>query len=339
LDNTVALATGETRATLNLALNSPLQRGEQFTFTGNTSAGSHYVRGGVALPAGHDGWRVSAYGSYLDYGYDLNAVAYAGTARVAGGAATFPWRRWVTRNDTVQFSVERKQFNNQVGGVDLNDKHVDVFSVMLSGDRQDDWGGAGLWMYTAQLDAGRLDLSGNAADLAADQQVGAPNRQGAFQKLNLALTRMQRLSPQHSLNVAVSAQKALQNLDSAMKFQLSGPSGVRAYGVSEPSVDTGVLWRTDWRLKLSPTWTASVFHDQALGWRDVSPNTATQDPNRLHLAGSGLGLSYESPDALQFNLSVAWRHGGNPARSAQTGLDADGTKRDMRVFATLAKSF
>lgn len=339
VDNTGALATGEARTTLNLAVNSPLHMGDQWQLTGNVSSGSRYARGGALLPVGSDGLRVQGYASGLNYGYDLNAVRYSGSADVIGVASLYPLRRDVSANVTVQVSAEQKTFKNEVGGIQLNDKQLNLLTLALNGDRQDEWAGGGLWLYALQLAVGRLDLSGNAADLAVDQTAGGPLRQGHFTKWNASASRLQQLSAAQSVNVSVALQKSSKNLDSAEKLQMTGWYGVRAYGVSEPSVDTGVLLNADWRYQLKSGYTVSLFHDQALGWRDAGANTATLAPNRFHLSGSGVGLSGELPGAVQFRLSLAWRHGTNPTRNPVTLRDADGTQRETRVFASLSKGF
>lgn len=339
LDNSGAVATGEARATLNLALNGALRRGDQGTLTLNVSTGSRYARAGASLPLGVDGWRAAAYLSALDYGYDLSSVRYSGTASVLGAALSYPLQRSAARNLSLALSLDRKGFHNAVAGVQLNDKRIDALTVALNGDRQDEWLGGGLWIASLQATAGRLDLAGNDADLQADQAAGGPGRQGRFDKLTGSLTRLQRITARTSLSVALSAQHSGRNLDSAEKFQVTGPYGVRAYGVSEPSADNGVLLTVEGRLQLRPGWAVSLFHDRARIERDAQPNSATLSPNRYGLAGSGASLAWEPQGGVQLRVSVAWRQGENPARNPATQADSDGTRRSPRVFASLAAAF
>ena len=187
--------------------------------------------------------------------------------------------------------------------------------------------------------AGRLDLGGNGADLASDQLARGPARNGGFGKVGGALTRMQRLNAQQTFTVAASGQIASKNLDPAEKFQVSGPYAVRAYSVSEPSVDTGLLVTADWKYKFSDAWALTVFHDQAMGWRDEKANVATLQPNRIHLAGSGVELNWEGPGAVQVRAGLAHRHGVNPTRNPVTLADADGTRRETRALLSVAKWF
>jgi len=339
LDNAGARATGEARAAVNLALNSPMARGEQWTLGTFASKGSKYARLGLSLPVGNDGLRASAQASGLHYGYDLNTVRYSGNANTVGGTLTYPVQRSAERNLNVQGALERKSFKNMVAGIELSRKHIDLLTLGFNLDRLDDWGGGGVWIVSGQLVAGRLDLSGNAADMASDQLAGGPGRNGHFTKVSGTLTRMQRLNAQQTLTLVASGQIASKNLDSAEKFQVSGPYAVRAYSVSEPSVDTGLLLTADWKYKFSDAWAVTVFHDQAMGWRDEKVNVATLQPNRLHVHGSGLELNWDAPGAVQVRAGVARRHGVNPTRNPVTLADADGTRKETRALLSVSKWF
>lgn len=339
LDNYGARATGEARAAVNLALNGPLALGDQWTLSAFASKGSKYARAGMSLPVGNDGLRALVHGSGLRYGYDLNTVRYSGDARTAVGMLNYPVRRSAENNLTLQGTLERKSFKNRVAGIELSRKRIDLLTLGFNIDRLDDWAGGGVWIVSGQLAAGRLDLSGNAGDLASDQIAGGPARHGGFGKVSGTLTRMQRLNARQTLTVAATGQIASKNLDSAEKLQLSGPYAVRAFSVSEPSVDTGVVLAAEWKYKFSDIWAVSVFHDQAMGWRDEHVNVATLQPNRLHVRGSGVELNWEAPGAVQVRASVARRHGVNPARNPVTLADADGTRKETRALLSVSKWF
>lgn len=339
LDNTGARATGEARAAVNLALNGPLAQGDQWTLGTFASEGSKYARAGLSLPLGNDGLRASVQASGLHYGYDLNTVRYSGNASTVGGTLNYPVQRSAERNLNVQGTVERKSFKNLVAGVQLSRKHVNLLTLGFNLDRLDDWAGGGVWIVAGQVVTGKLNLAGNAADLANDQIADGPRRNGSFSKISATVTRMQRLTAQQTLTVSASAQKSSKNLDSAEKFQISGPYAVRAYSVSEPSVDSGALLTADWKYKFSDAAALTVFHDQALGWRDDNANVATLQPNRIHLKGSGVALDWDAPGAVQVRMALAHRHGNNPTRNPVTLADADGTHRETRVLLSLSKYF
>lgn len=339
LDNAGSRATGETRATLNLSFNGPLAAGDQWQLSGNLTEHSSYARLGGSLPVGADGVRLSAAVSALEYSYDLNAVDYSGHVATTSFGISWPMVRRSTQNLTWAATAEQKSFRNLVAGASLSDKSVSKLSLAVNADQQDAWGGGGVLMGSLQLDHGQLDLSGNAADLANDQIAGGPGRDGRFTKLTATLTRLQRLSATQTLTLTALAQRSSGNLDSSEKFQLTGPYGVRAYSVSEPSVDKGVLLDIDWRVQVAKGWFLGVFHDEAVGWRDARENLATSQPNKLILRGTGLSVSWDAPGEIQVKTSVAWRDTANPARNLTTNMDADGTHKHMRVLFSITKAF
>ena len=339
LDNSGARATGEARASVNLALNGPFAYGDQWTLSAFGSQGSTYGRLGASAPIGSDGLRASLQASGLHYSYDLDSVHYSGDASTFGGTLVYPLLRSTERNLSFQVSGEHKHFRNLVAGAELSNKTIDLLTLGFNADHLDDWAGGGVWIASGQIYLGKLDLSANASDLANDQVAGGPQRNGHFAHFNATLTRMQRINAQQTLTITGSAQKASKNLDSAEKFQVTGPYAVRAYSVSEPSVDSGALLSADWKFKFSDAWALSLFHDESLGWRDDKANLATLQPNRFHLAGNGLELAWDAPGTVQVRAALAHRQGSNPTRNPVTGLDADGTRRETRALLSIAKWF
>jgi hemolysin activation/secretion protein len=339
-DNTGARSTGTARLVAGLALNGPLARGDQWTASAALSEGSRYLRLGGSLPVGSDGWRAGVQASGLDYGYSLNGARYTGNAATLGATASHALLRGSDTNADLRGELQTKRFRNRVAGATLSDKRIDLLTLGMSGDRSDGFGGGGVWAASAELALGRLDLAGNAADLAADQVANGPGRQGRFGRALVSLSRTQRLSDRQTLTVAAVAQLADGNLDASEKLALAGPGAVRAYSTSEPGVDSGAVLNIDWKIKLAERWTLGFFHDEASGQRDQRSNLATLSPNQLHFSGSGLELQATLPEqGLQLRAALATRHGRNPARNPATGADADGTSRSTRLLLTLAKWF
>jgi hypothetical protein len=62
-------------------------------------------------------------------------------------------------------------------------------------------------------------------------------------------------------------------------------------------------------------------------------------PNTFDLSGVGVGLNWGQPGRWTLRATVATRLGSNPIRNSLTGQDADGTKRDLRTFATFSTFF
>jgi hemolysin activation/secretion protein len=338
-DNSGARASGEQRATLSANLNSALGVGDQFQFLLNKTSGQTFGRVGVSVPVGADGLRAAVSVSDLGYAYDQNATRYDGAARVAGGSLTYPLVRTARRSITASVNLDHKRFDNAVANVSISSKTVAVATASLNGEWLDEWWGGGVLQAGLTLVGGRLDLSGNAADLASDQVANGPARQGHFSRVQWSLTRLQRITAADTLALVATGQQTPDNLDSSEKFLATGPYGVRAYSSSEPSGDEGSQASIEWRHQFSESFGVTLFQDWARLRRDRREHASTLAPNVFSLSGHGIALTWGKPSVVQVRASVAWRSGDNPVRNAVTGADSDGTRRQPRVFVSALKTF
>ncbi|WP_085318055.1 ShlB/FhaC/HecB family hemolysin secretion/activation protein [Derxia lacustris] len=338
-DNSGAKASGEARASLGGYVNNALGQGEQLQLLVNKSAGTRFGRAAASLPLGSDGLRANVNASRLDYGYTLSGSRYTGSANVAGAGLSYPLLRGLRGNLSATLDHDRKRFDNAVAGIGLSDKTVRLTTFALAGDRLDDLLGGGLVQASVAFAFGRLDLAGNAGDLANDQVANGPGRNGSFSRVSWTLTRLQRITDADTLAINAAGQFSNRNLDASEKFVATGTYGVRAYTSSEPGADDATVVGLELRHQFGDLVTASVFHDRAQLRRDHVVNSASALPNSYRLAGSGLGLSVGRASDVLVRATLAWRNGDNPARSPATGLDADGTRRSPRFFVSLVKTF
>jgi hemolysin activation/secretion protein len=160
-----------------------------------------------------------------------------------------------------------------------------------------------------------LGLDGKLA--AADSTTA--QSAGSFSKLALDLARIQTLTNQLSLFARVSGQWANKNLDSSERFQLGGPTGVRAYPVGEGNGDDGWLSQIEVRystaLANGITLSPYAFIDSG----SVKINHAPWDKsvNERSIGGAGLGVR-GNHQSFSFDASLAWRtHGGDPQSDTQ----------------------
>ena len=338
-DNAGSRASGEHRVTLNASLNSALGLGDQVQFSLNKTSGQTFSRMGFSLPVGADGLRAAVSLSDLGYAYDQTATRYDGAARVAGGSLIYPLVRTARRSVTASVNLDHKRFDNAVADVSISRKTVAVATASVNGEWLDEWWGGGVLQAGLTLAGGRLDLSGNAADLASDQIANGPARQGHFSRLQWSLTRLQRITAADTLALVATGQQTPDNLDSSEKFLATGPYGVRAYSSAEPSGDEGSQASLEWRHQFSDTFGVTLFHDWTRLRRDRREHASTLEPNVFSLSGHGLALTWGKPSVVQVRASVAWRSGVNPVRNAATGADSDGTRRQPRVFVSALKTF
>ena len=129
---------------------------------------------------------------------------------------------------------------------------------------------------------------------------------------NYDFRRLQRVSDQFNLLLAVSGQQASKNLTSAEKFSLGGPNGVRAYPTGEGSGDTGTMLTAEMRYivpefkLMGGDLTVSGFYDVGVIHADEKPLPASLT-NRRSIGGYGVGLSLGKSGDFILRSSLAWR--------------------------------
>lgn len=300
------------------------------------------VRAAYGLPLGSDGWRASVHVSDLRYtlGGDFANLNASGNAQTTGLTASYPLVRTANANLYTSAMLENRHYADDSLGAATKRKQADVLVLSASGDRSDDWLGGGINQGNLSLISGKLDLSGLASDLSADQTTARSN--GQYAKLAGQFSRLQKLPSTFSLNVALAAQMAGKNLDSSEKFALGGPNGVRAYPVNEATGDEGWLLNVELRSELGNGWRAFGFYDTGevlqhrntwAGWQGGSST-----PNRYALSGTGLGLAWVKPGDLSVVLTLADPVGDHPGKTA-ADKNQDGSARETRAWLRVSKFF
>lgn len=115
------------------------------------------------------------------------------------------------------------------------DRHLHNGTLSLTMDRRDSILSRGITRVGLGLTAGYVKFDDTAAELYDAQTA---NTQGQFSKLNLYLSRLQRLSPQDELQMDFSLQKASTNLDTSAKIIAGGPYSLRGYDVGAIAGDS-----------------------------------------------------------------------------------------------------
>ena len=340
LDNQGARATGADKLSASLTLDSPSGRGDQIALNGNTSQGSDYAKLAYNLPWGRDGARVGASASAMQYKLlgDLASLQAKGDAQTLGANASYPLVRSGSKNMALSGAIDRKTYYNEASSVATSKKVADVAVMVLSGDLLDALGQGGMTMWGVNLTAGQLDLSANATNQTADR-TGAKT-EGSYSKLGYNLARLQRLSDKTTLWASFSGQSAGKNLDSSEKFSIGGPSGVRAYPLSEGTGDSGWLATLEVRHNLKPELQISAFYDHGQIKQSFDASyTGAPVVNDASLKGMGVGLSWSQPGNFAVRASLARRIGDNPLASVLNGTDGDGSLTHNRLWFSAIKFF
>jgi hemolysin activation/secretion protein len=331
LDDYGLAATGARRAVLDLALNDPSGHGDQLTASTYVTDRSDYFHVGYTLPLGHTGLRAGPMLEHIDYRLTGSFAGFGGHADGVGLAAAWPLYRSSAADLFVNGEVQDRHFvNNAAGAVNLSDKTLASLTLRLSGSQIDGLGGGGKVHASLAMTGGRLNLSANAINLAAD--AAGARTQGGFGKLELSLAREQALPVQQlSLNIAFNGQWSGRNLDSYERLSLGGPTGVRAYPAGQAMGDQGWVINVELRRAINDQIRVFGFYD--LGDIDGTrhPYAGSATPNRYHLQGCGLGASYTPSQRLQLRALLARRIGTNPGADAN-GDDVDGHHELTRAW-------
>ncbi len=339
-DNAGSRFTGEYRLGISFNVNSPMRLGDQLTVRAFATEERFLLRRiAYVVPVGSYGTRVGF--SYLDFDYrvgkDFSALESHGYGVTASVFGFHPMVRTRRANVILQAAYEDKKLFDRIDSTSTQeDRYVIAYKLGLVGDLRDALFGGGLNSFGATWTEGDVVLS-QPGLLAADQGPTGLKTAGKFAKLNYEYRRLQRVTENSNLLLAVAGQRGSKNLTSAEKFSLGGPTGVRAYPVGEAIGDSGIVINAEYRyivpdLKLQGgDVTVSGFYD--IGHVRVNKDPlATETKNERNLAGYGLGLSLGKDGDYLLRAFAAWR-------AENEAPLADGAKRIPRIWFQAIKWF
>jgi hemolysin activation/secretion protein len=335
-------STGMGQRIVNFIFDNPGSYGDQISLSNIKSSGSDYSIGNYSLPIGTDGLRLGMTGSYLDYenvgefAFPKNTAAGFGRAKTLGLNLSYPLLRSPAANANITTGADRKMYINKAvaSGATNSDYRIENMTLGLTGNRFDGWGGGGVFAGSALLTKGRLIInSGSPSNFG----VNTPT---TFTKINLTASRNQQIVPDKTvLSVSVSGQMASVDLDSAERFYLGGPFGVRAYPGSQAGGAQGGMINIELQQQLENKFVATAFYDAGFvqQFRNkqtyVSNLAGTNAANSYSLRGAGVGLKRADQNFV-FSTSIAWKLGHNPLYTAQgVGVNNDGRSKGAYIWA------
>ena len=308
VDNHGSASTGQTRLAAGLGLLSPLGVGELWQTQFAHTRGSDYARLSLGLPVGVEGWRAGLHGSVMRYRVtapELAALGLEGRSGTFGLEASYPLLRSMAQNLSVELGIEQRRFLNLSSVGTLSDYASTSTQLALNWNRQDRFGGGG-------SSYGQLALAGiRLHDIRSGPQN---NLDPETLKLRYALGRQQTLGDGLMLQVNVSGQWSDEVMDSAEKFSLGGPAGIRAYPAGEGSGERAHLLNLALRWSLDEAWSVSAFYDRGAARDLVLPATRS-------LQGAGLSCDFVSAGGA-FASAVWARRIGHSDPMMSTGQGA-----------------
>jgi hemolysin activation/secretion protein len=316
MDNAGNRFTGAIRTSLNMNVNNPLSLGDQLSANAmRTDEPMGLYRLGYVVPVGHWGTRVGV--SYTAFHYQLGKnfvdLRAHGVGTIVGVAAFHPLVRTRGANVILQFSYDDKTLNDRIESTATNDyRSITASHLGAVGDLRDGLLGGGLNSFGATITEGSARIQTPGA-LATDQAATGRKTHGRFAKYNYEFRRLQKITDNASLLLALQGQIGSRNLMSAEKFSLGGSNGIRAYPTGEALGDSGHLLQAEFRylvpgFKLaSGDITVSGFWDQ--GWVRLNQDQLPTDAaNERRLSGYGFGASIGKDTDFLIRASAAWRN-------------------------------
>lgn len=309
-DNQGSRYTGQYRAGASLNLNNLAGLGDVASLRALTSgAGLRYGRFAYQLQMG-----AARLGfAYADMSYTLGrefeSLQYTGSTQIRSLYGAYPLLRSRGHNLVAQLAFDDKQFQDRQDASGRG-KTAQVWMLNLNGDTRDEWFGGGFNTYGLSATRGHLDAPVTVAD-----------SQGYYSKLGLSASRLQNLSARTSIYLALNAQLASRNLDSAEKMGLGGGTAVRAYPAGEAYGDQGLLLTLESRTQLPVSALGLPGQMLLIGFADGGRVRLNKRPwdaatNRRTLGAAGLGLHWAPSSDWALKAYYAHKLGHAPATSA-----------------------
>jgi hemolysin activation/secretion protein len=329
VDNAGNRWSGTYRAFGTLSFDSPFSFGDRLVLRGLVSNERLWL-GGVDYdrPIGGDGLRAQVGVARTSYvlGGPYRALGANGIADVMTLRATYPIVRTQRANLFVSAGVQGKRLEDRADAVDsVRDKRSVAVPLGLQFDARDDLAGGGTTWGLLSATVGRLDL--DAATEAID--AATARTAGGFSRINLDVSRLQRLPGPFAASARLALQWTADNLDSSEGFALGGPYGVRGYPPGEALGARGALVQAELRWLAGPA-TPYALLDLGRTTANPSPWDSASDVTRT-LGAAGVGLRGGSA-GWSFDASLAWRtRGGAPTSDTHDHVP--------RLFATASYRF
>ena len=317
-DNHGNYSTGYYRIGSTLELYSPLHKGDLFTLRAQTSTSgdTQSFQTGYSLPVSGSGTKVGFNYSYVTYqlGESFKALDADGDAHNFTLSVTQPAIRSRSLILNLSLAGEEKILNDRTGSAGLKkQRHTTAAQLGVNGVEMDSWLGGGSTSFSLTYFGGYLSFD-DGVSKTYDQSALGLHTDGGYNKLVMSVSRNQTLYKDVSFYTGANGQWASTNLDSAEQFSLGGPSGVRAFSVSEASCDKGFVTSAELRYlfeALGPVpGSLQVAAIVDYGHAVIHEDPIIASANTRNLTGVGFGLSWFEATGLSLRVSAAWQTAG-----------------------------
>ncbi|MFZ4541228.1 MAG: ShlB/FhaC/HecB family hemolysin secretion/activation protein [Rickettsiales bacterium] len=250
-------------------------------------------------------------------GYTLKPLDIDSTSTALNLSIKYQWVRQRDQNLSTALSLEGRNISSDLSGATLTREHVRVTRLTAAYDIRDAWKGSnGANMTLSQ------GINGLGSSKKGDLNLSRGQAEPDFFKAELALSRLQEITPTWSALVQVSGQISSGPLYSSEEFGYGGQSFGRAYDTSEIVGDEGVAGSLELRYG---------------GWRDLQPinlepyafydigvvtNEDIGQSARDSASSAGVGVRFATVYGQSGNIGIAMPltrdtlapiYGGNPS--------------------------
>ncbi|MEN9897661.1 MAG: hypothetical protein RLZZ66_1310 [Pseudomonadota bacterium] len=339
-DNFGNTYTGLWNANINVRVNDLLGNGEQLTLGGKKGENLNQGYFAATTPIGYSAALLNIHYNYLDYmlGKELKELEIHGDTQTIGTGLSYPIIRskelslwgninynYRTTQDFTLDKIAEQRFINQ-GILGLSSQYLDTL-----------WNGA----------INQINYQFLFDTIEKYTLNKSPNLENDYNKHNLHLSRLQRITQDISFYNALDIQIATKNLASIDKFYLGGVNGIRAYPTGEASGDSGWINRFEIRYDMQNYLTLGdlqfvVFFDTGQitlnEQRKKNDLNNAGNQNNYILSGSGAGINIIGRENFSINMSWAHTLGGNPGVSL-LHKDSAGGQDQQRFWLTTSVYF
>ena len=325
---------GRARVTGDGRVLSSLVSGDAISFGVALSSDLRNFHVGYQTPFGSSGWTGGV--SYSDIHYALSGAfaGFEGDARELRASTTYPLIRTRASSLYLDAAFSSRDLSTINGPFTLP-RTVNAGSLGLRLERYDDAMGGGV---------NTADLTFISGDAQADNLIDPANIRGAtgsYSKVQIDLSRLQRLADKTTLTASLRLQLTGDNLDTSEQGSLGGPFGVRAYANEEATGDQYSIFSLELQHQLTEGWGLKTFLDRGdvVITKDVYAGFSGR--RSYGLSAFGIGTEWSGSllgAATVFSVTAATAVGDNPGLGAG-GLDSEGSTSDTRVWLSLTSRF
>jgi hemolysin activation/secretion protein len=306
--------TGQVRTGFTMNINNLSGQGDMAIIGGllTDDANMNEYNISYLLPTGGQGAKLGV--GYARMHYSLGGSEFAsldanGIAKISSIYETFVLKRSRNFNLSGRIGYDSKDLLDRAVGY-VSGKRTAVWTLGLSGDNRDSFGGGGANSFALTHSRGRLSME------SPDVQSGdvTAKTAGNYNKTNLSLYRVQHVTDRLNLQLFFTGQLANKNLDSSEKISLGGANGVRAYPQGEASGDEGYVFTGEFRWNLpTPRFQLVAFIDS--GRVTINKKNWDTSANTRNLTGAGIGLIWNRPSDYSIRFNYAWKVSSDAATS------------------------